>query len=90
MYKVCMVRTQVYLTSKQHSLLKKKAHAENSTLSEVLRKAIDKDLRVAEKSKKRQNAGEWLLSMAEKAERLGIKGPPDPASNMDKYLYGEK
>lgn len=85
-----MIRTQVYLTPKQHALLKKKAHTRNSTLSEELRKIIDIVFEANQKQPKTQNAGEWLLSMAEEAERLGIKGPPDLATNMDKYLYGEK
>lgn len=84
-----MIRTQVYLTPLQHKLLKKKAHEHNSTLSEELRKLIDTTLQITQKQKKKQNAGEWLLSMAEEAERLGVKGPPDLATNMDKYLYGE-
>lgn len=41
-------------------------------------------------SKKYKNAGEWLQSLIDEAEKLGVAGPPDLASNMDKYLYGEK
>ncbi len=89
MYKIYMIRTQIYLTPKQHTLLKRKAHEEKFTLSDAVRKIVDKDLRLSGKKEKRQNAGKWLLSMAEEAEKLGAKGPPDLASNVDKYLYGE-
>ncbi len=90
MYDIRMIRTQIYLTPKQHSLLKKKAHEENATLSESIRKILDKDLFEKEETKKKQNAGNWLLSMAKEAERLGASGPSDLASNVDAYLYGNK
>lgn len=35
------------------------------------------------------NSGEWLLSLAEKSERGGVRGPKDLASRADEYYYGE-
>lgn len=84
-----MIRTQIYLTQKQHSSLKKKAASLNTTVSDQIRKIIEKDLE-AEKKSRPFNAGKWLLSMAEEAERIGASGPKDLATNMDKYLYGNK
>lgn len=83
-----MIRTQIYLTQKQHTTLKKKAHAENSTVSHQIRKIIEKDLK--EKPVEEFNSGKWLLSMAEEAEKIGASGPKDLASNVDKYLYGRE
>jgi len=85
-----MIRTQIYLTPKQHTMLKNKAHKENATVSEEIRKILDKELFTAEQQVKKQNTGNWLLSMAEEAERLGANGPSDLASNVDAYLYGDK
>lgn len=85
-----MIRTQVYLTQKQHALLKKKAHEKNTTFSEELRNLINVAFEVTQKKQKRQNAGNWLRAMVEEAEKLGGGGPPDLASNVDKYLYGGK
>ncbi len=85
-----MIRTQVYITSKQHALLKKKAHAENVTLSEALRKVIDKDLLKAEKVHRQQPHKNWFRSVVKEVEQLGGEGPSDLASNVDEYLYGGK
>lgn len=88
MYKLFMIRTQIYLTPKQHSSLKKKAGLENSTVSEQIRKIIEAN---EEKSPSEEfNSGAWLLSMAEKAKKMKFKGPKDLASNVDKYLYGRE
>lgn len=87
-YKLFMVRTQIYLTQKQHSELKKKAASQNSTVSHQIRQLIEKDLK--EEPIEEFNSGSWLLSMAEKAEKMGFKGPKDLASNVDKYLYGRE
>jgi len=84
-----MIRTQIYLTQKQHSLLKKKALEKNVTISEEIRKILDKDLLKLDQITQRENIGEWLLSMASEAEKLDEKGPADLASNVDKYLYGK-
>lgn len=83
-----MIRTQIYLTQKQHSSLKKKAASLNTTVSDQIRKIIEKDLE--ERPLKEFNSGSWLLSMAAQAKRMKVKGPKDLASNVDKYLYGRK
>lgn len=88
-----MIRTQIYLTEEQTKLLRKQSFEDNITVSEAIRKALDKEL-IRKKDealgKKRKNIGEVLLSMARKAEKLGFKGPRDLSSNVDKYLYGTK
>jgi hypothetical protein len=89
MYNEFMIRTQIYLTPKQHSLLKKKAFEKNATISEEIRKILDKDLLTLDRDAQRKNIGAWLLSMASEAEKMEEKGPIDLASNVDKYLYGK-
>lgn len=84
-----MIRTQIYLTPKQHSGLKKKAVSLNSTISDQIRRIVDEDLEGGEKSQP-FNTGKWLLSMAKEAEKMGVSGPKDLATNVDKYLYGDK
>jgi len=88
MYKLFMIRTQIYLTQKQHLQLKKKAHLENSTISEQIRKIIEADME--KNMPEKFNSGSWLLSMAKKAEKMKFKGPKDMASSVDKYLYGRE
>lgn len=86
-----MLRTQIYLPTNQLKLLKKIAWEEEISLSEVIRRLIDKKLAETKKiDYESQNTGSWLLSLANKAKRLKIKGPKDLASKMDFYLYGQK
>lgn len=87
MYDSIMIRTQIYLTKKQHQLLKKRAYSQKATLSEALRQIIDKDFLEQMTS---HNTSQWLLSMAEEAKNLPGQGPTDLASKVDKYLYEEK
>ncbi len=87
-----MIRTQIYLTPKQYDLLKKKAHAENTTISQAIRATLDMKLQTTTDSqakKKQPNLGEWLHSIAKRAEERHIKGPKDLSTNVDKYLYGD-
>ena len=85
-----MKRTQIYMTPQQHKLLQQKAHEEGTSVSHIIRKAIEKEVEKKEQKKKKVNPGKWLLEMAEEAERRGFHGPPDLATNMDEYLYGDK
>jgi hypothetical protein len=88
-----MIRTQIYLTEKQYRVLKEKSHAENQSIAGVLRMLVDKEIvqvKDAAGSKKKKNVGNTLLAMARRAEKEGLSGPPDLASNVDEYLYGDK
>lgn len=84
-----MMRTQIYIPQNQLKFLKKIAWQDDISLSETIRRIIDKQLINQSKStKSEKNIGNWLLSLAKRAEKLKIKGPPDLASNLDQYLYG--
>lgn len=89
-----MVRTQLYLAQNQLLQLKKIAFQEDISLSSLLRKWVDEGLGKNRnkykkvKKIKRKTAGDILLAMARKAEKIGWEGPKDLASNVDKYLYG--
>lgn len=85
-----MIRTQIYLTAKQHQTLLRKAQDKKSTLSGVIRHIIDKDIEPQKVKKKSGNSGDALLEMAAQAKRMKSKGPADLASNVDKYLYGRE
>jgi len=88
-----MHRTQVYFPEEVLDLLREEAEEKNVTLAHIIRKKVTVDMPVAKKTKKKRKkkkmtGADFLLKMAEKAERLGFKGPKDLASNVDKYLYG--
>ena len=89
-----MIRTQVYLPQTQIKFLKDLARANETTMSEELRKSLDTIRRVKPKPRKKNkvelSAGEYLLEMAKEARKLGFKGPKDLATNLDKYLYGSE
>lgn len=86
-----MLRTQIYFPEEQLRLLKKISWEEEISLSEVIRQLVEEKLVEAEKKdKKAKNTGAWLLSLADKAKKMKVKGPKDLASKMDEYLYGQK
>lgn len=84
-----MLRTQIYLPESQVRALRKVAAKDNTSVSEVIRKAVDQQvIKKGKPSNMRfKNAGESLGFLAKEAERLKFKGPKDLATNMDKYLY---
>ena len=85
-----MLRTQIYLPENQIRQLKKIAAESNISLSEVVRRVVNKIiLGNGVKTNKQQNTGQWLNQLAKEAKNLGSKGPKDLASNVDKYLYGQ-
>lgn len=90
MYKLLMLRTQIYLPADQIRNLKRIAVEEDISLSLVIRKMIGDKLQEKKLDLKKNNCGKWLLSLGKKAEELKIKGPKDLATNLDKYLYGDK
>lgn len=87
-----MTRTQIYLPGDQKRLLKRIAVKEDTTVSHVVRELIELGMQTKKlkrkKVKKYKTAGEFLLSIAERAEKLGFSGPKDASINHDKYIYG--
>jgi len=81
-----MTRTQIYLPRDLINIFRQKAFEENISVSEAIRRALES---CGQKKKTKKNAGKILLEMARDAERRGVKGPKDLASNVDKYLYGQ-
>ena len=81
-----MLRTQIYLPAEHLRILKKLALQEEVSLSEIIRRLIEEKLT----KKEERNTGSWLLTLADKAKKLKIKGPKDLASRVDFYLYGRK
>ena len=51
------------------------------------REALKQGWKMIKKRKKRANVGAWLLSLAQEAEKLKIKGPKDLSLTIDSYLY---
>lgn len=79
-----MNRTQIYLPKTQIETLRKIAQKRKVSISEVIRSLI------REKLEKVQVKKEGLLAAARRINRLGIKGPKNLATNLDKYLYGRR
>lgn len=90
MYIENMIRTQIYLTPKQHALLRKKASEAHTTLSDEVRGILDKDLFTETKPEQRQKSRNWLHAIAQDAKQAKVQGPADLASKVDAYLYGGK
>lgn len=86
---ISMNRTQIYLPKSQQVALKKEAQKRGTTVSAVVRDAIEEKL-ITNKAPKKQAKYESLLQAAERINKLGEAGPPDLATNMDEYLYGGK
>lgn len=87
-YNISMNRTQIYLPKSQQVALKKEAQKRGSTVSAIVRDAIQEKLMI--QAKKNQLIGNSLLAASRRINKLGKKGPKDLATNLDKYLYGGK
>lgn len=93
---VSMKRTQIYLPEQQLDQLKKMALRNDTSVSEMIRRCVGEKISVGRQrpspvtEPRYLNAGEALLSIADEAEKKGIKGPSDLAASMDIYLYGGK
>lgn len=86
-----MIRTQIYLPEHLHEALKEKARKQRTTLAEIIRKAVEKDSKLKQPRKQRSKlttGGEFLLWLADRAEKEGWEGPEDLSVNTDHYLYG--
>ncbi|MBI2121340.1 MAG: ribbon-helix-helix protein, CopG family [Candidatus Wildermuthbacteria bacterium] len=85
-----MKRTQIYLLKDQIKKLKRLAQKKKTTLSELVREAVDVRYAsgpiVSAPAKKQ----ETLVQLAGRIRAMGFCGPKDLATDMDEYLYGEK
>jgi hypothetical protein len=86
-----MIRTQIYLTQQQHDRVKALGLKKKTSISNVIRQAIDEKTAKSltpKNANQKLSAGEWLLAQVTWAEKRQIKGPSDLSSKMDEYLYG--
>ncbi len=81
-----MQRTQIYLPRTQLLALKEIARKQDTTTSDVIRLFLSAQLQ--SKKPKTVRKAETLQQAGKRIGALGIKGPKDLATNMDKYLYG--
>ena len=83
-----MERTQIYLPKSQIKRLKELAYKKKTTVSGLVRDAVDVQYAAPLKTVLRKKE-ETFLEAADRINRLGPPGPKDLASNVDKYLYGD-
>lgn len=72
-----------------YKTIKEAAFKNAISFSEEVRRMVKKQYKLKSKKDLKEPIGIRLLRMAKDAEKKGISGPPDLASNMDKYLYGK-
>lgn len=82
-----MERTQIYLPKSQIKKLKRLAQRKKTTLSELVRDAVEVRYEVT-KAFPRQKK-ETFFEAAQRISKLGEKGPKDLSSRLDQYLYGD-
>lgn len=88
-----MIRTQIYLPEELHEALKEKAREEKTTMAQVIRKSLEKNIKQKKTNKtkaKQMKGAEFLLWLAKTAEKERWHGPKDLSINADRYLYGDK
>lgn len=89
-----MTRTQIYLPEADRQYFKRLAQTKGTTMSTEIRKALTQARFRKPPRRLHQpkdiNAGQWLLSLAKKMEKIPTRAPKDLASQVDKYLYGNK
>ncbi len=83
-----MLRTQIYLPEGLSQELKLLAQKEGKPTAAVIRKLLQASL--AQRQKKRKNAGQVLLEIAALGEKYKAKGPKDLSTNFFDYAYGKK
>ncbi len=79
-----MIRTQIYLDDDLYTQLRIQSQVQNMPTASLVRKYIRVGMI---KSAKKQTARDAFLKLAKQA---GKGGPPDLATNLDDYLYGDK
>ncbi|MFH1584629.1 MAG: CopG family transcriptional regulator [Patescibacteria group bacterium] len=85
-----MERTQIYLPKSQIQKLKSLAQKKNTTVSELVRDAVDVQYAPMQIKPALKKKRETLLEFAKRVNSIGCKGPRDLATNIDEYLYGGK
>jgi hypothetical protein len=85
-----MERTQIYLPKKQIKQLKEIAYKRKTTVSDLVRDAVDVQYGVVQPIAQKHKKEETLVEFAERIRKMGFKGPKDLATNLDDYLYGGK
>jgi hypothetical protein len=85
-----MERTQIYLAKSQVKQLKELAQKKKTTLSELVRDAVDVQYEIGQPKIFPKQKKETVLDLANELNKIGFKGPKDLASNLDDYLYGGK
>ena len=83
-----MERTQIYFPKTQIKKLKELAYKKKTTVSELVRDAIDVQYAPQIKVTPRKKE-ETLLEFANRIAKIGPPGPKDLASRVDEYLYGD-
>lgn len=78
-----MIRTQLNLRENQYELLQEKAQRAGESLSEVVRKILDAELKT-----KKQESNAWVL--LEMAKHAGRSGEKNLSTTYKKILYGGK
>jgi len=76
-----MVRTQIYLTRREHEFLQAEARRQNGSLAGVLRAMVEERMRVPEEA---WDNNPLLAPPADPS----FTGPEDSVLNLDHYLYG--
>lgn len=84
-----MERTQIYLPKSQIKKLKGLAQKKKTTVSELVRDAVDIQYSVQKPLVQGKRAQETFAQAAERIGKLGERGPKDLSSRVDEYLYGE-
>lgn len=77
-----MVRTQIYLTRREHAFLSREAGLKSETMAGIIRRFIDEKMKPAADAWKNNPLLELPLDDA------GWKGREDGAINHDHYIYG--
>lgn len=85
-----MERTQIYFPKTQIKKLKELAYKKKTTVSGLVRDAVDFQYELKIKIPQNRKREETLLEFAERIRKMGFSGPKDLASNLDEYLYGGK
>lgn len=77
-----LIRTNIYLPKQTANFLKRKAEAERTSMAEIVRKILDKEIKKAQVN--------WAQSLLSLVKRAGKSGIGDLARKHDKYLYPNK
>ena len=89
-----MIRTQILFPEELYQTLKYSAYLKGISLSELIRRSVQNTVKskITGRDTKKISGGEFLISLARKAEKLSIKmktkAPTDLSSHTDHYLYG--